>query len=48
MLERLAKKNADKVRIVKVDISEQQEWAVEQNVTGVPTFQIYGGGNKLE
>lgn len=48
MLERLAKKNADKVRIVKVDISEHQEWAVEQNVTGVPTFQIYGGGNKLE
>ncbi len=48
MLERLAKKNADKVRIVKVDVSEHREWAQQQNVRGIPTFQIYSAGNKLE
>lgn len=48
MLERLAKQNAEKVRIVKVDVSRHQKWAQEQSVRGIPTFQIYAGGSKLE
>lgn len=48
MLERLANKNAEKVRIVKVDVTAHGEWAHEQKVRGVPTFQFYSGGNKLE
>ena len=48
MLERLAKANADKVRIVKVDVSVHGQWAHEQKVRGIPTFQIYSGGNKVD
>lgn len=48
MLVQLAKENADKVRILKVDVSEHREWAVQQKVRGIPTFQIYHKGRKLE
>lgn len=48
MLERLAKDNADKVRIVKVDVSKHQEWAVEEKVRGIPTFQIYRNGSRVD
>lgn len=48
MLERLAKDNAEKLRIVKVDVADNREWAAEQKVRGIPTFQIYADGKKLE
>lgn len=48
MLERLAKQNADKVRIVKVDVSKHREWAAEEKVRGIPTFQIYRSGSRVD
>ena len=44
MLERLAKKNVDKVRIVKVNVGKHQKWAMKEKVRGVPTFKLYSGG----
>lgn len=44
MLERLAKKNANKVRIVKVNVGKHQKWAMKEKVRGVPTFKLYSGG----
>ena len=48
MLERLAQNNANKVRILKVDVTEHNEWAAQQKVRGIPTFQIYSGGSLVE
>jgi len=47
VLERLAKANSDKVRIVKVNANEEREWAMKQRIRGVPTIQFYRGGMKL-
>lgn len=44
MLGRLAEKNADKVRIIKVDATKNQKWAVQENVRGIPAFRFYNGG----
>lgn len=44
MLERLAEKNGDMVRIVKVDVSKNQQWAQNENVRGIPAFRFYSGG----
>lgn len=48
MLEKLAKENADKVRIVKVDVSAHPDWARQEQIRGVPTFQFYLSGTKVE
>lgn len=48
MLERLAEKNADRVRIVKVDVRKDRKWAMEQKVRGIPTFQFYRNGMRVE
>ena len=47
MLERLAKTNSDKIRILKVDANENREWAMRERIRGVPTIQFYRGGMKL-
>lgn len=47
MLERLAKKNGEKVRVIKVDANENREWAMKERIRGVPTVQFYRGGMKL-
>ncbi|MCP5536048.1 MAG: thioredoxin family protein [Akkermansiaceae bacterium] len=47
MLERLAKKNGEKVRVVKVDANEHRDWAMKEGIRGVPTVQFYRGGMKL-
>lgn len=44
MLERLAEKNGEKVRIVKVNVAKHQKWAMKEKVKGVPTFKLYSGG----
>ena len=46
MLERLAEKNAEKVKIIKVDVSKESQWAAREGIRGVPTFQIFSGGQK--
>ena len=47
MLEQLAKENAKKVRIVKVNANQNREWAQEENISGVPTVQFYRKGEKV-
>ena len=47
MLERLAKANGDKVRILKVDANKNRDWAMKEKIRGVPTIQFYRGGMKL-
>ena len=47
MLEQLAKDNAKKVRIVKVNANQNREWAQEENISGVPTVQFYRKGEKV-
>ena len=44
MLERLAEKNSDKIRIIKVDVTKDGKWAQEENVRGIPAFRLYSGG----
>ena len=44
MLERLAEKNSEIVRIIKVDAMEHQKWAMQENVRGIPAFRFYHGG----
>lgn len=48
VLEKLADKNSDSVRILKVNAAENRSWAAEQNVRGVPTFQFYSNRVRLE
>lgn len=48
MLERLAEKNADKVKIIKVDVRSEREWAAKEKIRGVPAFQFYRGGKKIK
>jgi thioredoxin-like negative regulator of GroEL len=43
-LEHLAEKNADSVRIIKVDAVKNREWSRQENVRGVPAFRLYSGG----
>ena len=48
MLDRLAKKNAEKVRIIKVDATKNQKWAQKENVRAVPSFRLYRGGLEVD
>ena len=48
MLERLAEKNAQKVRIIKVNAVKHSSWASEEHVRGVPAFRLYRGGTLVE
>lgn len=44
ILEEIAADNADKIKIVKLNIDDHQKIAMEQQVTSVPTLQLYVGG----
>ena len=44
MLERLAKNNAEKVRIIKVNAATNRKWAQREGVRAVPSFKLYNGG----
>jgi len=44
VLERLAEKNWEIVRIIKVDATKNQKWAESENVRGIPAFRLYNGG----
>ncbi|GEM_PF-555877 len=48
MLERLAEKNSEKVRIIKVDVTKEGKWAQEENVRGIPAFRLYSGGMMVD
>ena len=43
-LEQLATENAGKARIVKVNIDDAQDLAVQFNVSSIPTLLIFKGG----
>lgn len=45
ILEEIAAENADKIKIVKLNIDDHQKIAMEQQVTSVPTLQLYVGGS---
>jgi thioredoxin-like negative regulator of GroEL len=47
VLERLAKANAKKVRIVKVDAYQNSQWAAKEKIRSVPTIQFYRKGSKV-
>jgi len=44
VLGRLAEKNSEIVRIIKVDATKNQKWATSENVRGIPAFRLYNGG----
>lgn len=48
VLEQLAKENEGRIRIIKVDIEQNRAWAADQKVRGIPAFQIYQSGQKVE
>ncbi|MCX8061011.1 MAG: thioredoxin [Anaerolineales bacterium] len=48
ILKELADQWAGKVRIVKVDVDQNPELAIQYNVMGVPTLMLFQGGNVLE
>lgn len=45
-MERLAENNKEKVKIIKVDVSKESQWAAREGIQGVPTFQVFSGGQK--
>jgi thioredoxin 1 len=47
VLERVAKKMGDKVRIVKIDVDKNQSLAGKLNIRGVPTFIVYKKGETI-
>ncbi len=48
ILKELADQWADKVRILKVDVDQNPELAMQYNVMGVPTLMLFQGGKVLE
>jgi thioredoxin 1 len=44
ILDKLAKENAGKVLIAKVNTDENPEWASKYNVQGIPTMLFVAGG----
>lgn len=47
ILEGVAKKVGDKVRIVKIDVDKNQGIATKMNVRGVPTMILYHNGEQV-
>lgn len=45
-VEAFAAAHADRVRLVKIDVSEHTDFAVAQRVMGVPTLALYTGGQE--
>lgn len=48
ILKELADQWADKVRILKVDVDQNPELAMQYNVMGVPTLMLFQDGKVLE
>lgn len=48
MLERLAKTNGSKLRVVKVNVDKDKSWAAKEKIKGIPAFQVYSGGMLME
>jgi len=44
LLEKIAKENAGKVLIAKVNTDENPEWAMKYGVQGIPTMLFFSGG----
>jgi thioredoxin 1 len=44
LLEKVAKENAGKVLIAKVNTDENPEWAMKYGVQGIPTMLFFSGG----
>ncbi|BDS06021.1 hypothetical protein NT6N_10610 [Oceaniferula spumae] len=47
VLERLAKVNSEKVKILKVDVDSERNWAAKEQIRGIPAFQFYQNGAKV-
>lgn len=47
MLERLAADNVKDVKIVKVDVMEEQNWALDENVRTLPDLRFYEFGKEV-
>ena len=45
ILEEFAESYAGKVKVVKVDIDTNKEWANKQSVRSIPTLMVYKGGS---
>ncbi|PWH14734.1 MAG: thioredoxin [Anaerolineae bacterium] len=48
ILKELADRWADQVRILKVDVDQNPELAMQYNVMGVPTLMLFLGGKVVE
>jgi thioredoxin 1 len=48
ILEAIAKEMANKLKIVKVDITNNSQFAGINNVRSIPNFVLYKGGKKCE
>jgi thioredoxin 1 len=44
LLEKVAKENAGKVLIAKINTDENPEWAMKYGVQGIPTMLFFSGG----
>lgn len=48
VLDRLAKGNAERFRVIKVDASVESAWVQELNIKGVPAFHLYDDGELVD
>lgn len=46
-LQRFARENSDKLRVVKIDIDKNQQTAMEFNIQGVPTLILFKKGKPI-
>lgn len=47
VIEEVAAKYADRLKVVKVDVDEAQETAVRYRILGVPTFLLFKNGQEV-
>jgi len=47
VLEQLAKENGDKVKVVKVNVDENEEIASKYGIQGIPTVKIFKNGQEI-
>lgn len=48
ILDEIAKEHGDKLRLVKLNVDENPETAANARVTGIPTLNVYVGGQVVK
>ena len=48
ILEEIAVENAEKITVVKLNVDENPEAAMEAGITSIPTMKIYTGGRAVK